>query len=102
MTLADGSQYLIHKGNNYGISSQTVVVNARHMSSSWKVTFSESPATKQGQSTTSGTLVSPPQVVATHNFQGTKTVAEFVADGGSNYSLIFANCHMASGNMMRP
>lgn len=48
------------------------------------------------------TLVSPSQVVATHNFEGAKTVSEFVADGGSNYSLIFANCHLASRKMMKP
>lgn len=102
MTLADGRQYLIHKGNNYGTLSQTVVVDARHMSSSWKVTFSDSLATKQGQPTDTRMLVSPTQVVKTHNFQGAKTVAEFVADGGSDYSLIFANCHMASRDMMRP
>lgn len=40
VTLADGSQYLIHKGSNYGISSQTVVVDGSHMSDKWKVKFS--------------------------------------------------------------
>lgn len=77
VTLRDGSRYLIHKGNKFGISSQTVVVGANHMSNKWKV-------------------------VTTHNFQGTKTVSEFVADGGSDYNLIFANCHHASRAMMRP
>lgn len=37
VTLGDGSQWLIHKGGNYGISSQTVVTSARHMSSDWTV-----------------------------------------------------------------
>uniref|UniRef100_A0A3B5B0V0 Uncharacterized protein n=1 Tax=Stegastes partitus TaxID=144197 RepID=A0A3B5B0V0_9TELE len=36
VTLADNSQWLIHKGNNYGISSDTVVSSARHMSSNWR------------------------------------------------------------------
>uniref|UniRef100_A0A3P9CMA7 Uncharacterized protein n=1 Tax=Maylandia zebra TaxID=106582 RepID=A0A3P9CMA7_9CICH len=36
VTLADGSQWLIHKGQDYGISSDTVVTSARHMSSAWK------------------------------------------------------------------
>ncbi|XP_078027414.1 uncharacterized protein LOC144464455 isoform X2 [Epinephelus lanceolatus] len=75
VTLADGSQWLIHKGGNYGISSQTVVVRATHMSSDWRV-------------------------VATRDFQGTKKVADFVADGGSDYSFIFDNCHLGSRRMM--
>ncbi|XP_070823073.1 uncharacterized protein [Chaetodon trifascialis] len=75
VTLADGSRWLIHKGQNYGISSQTVVVNARHMSSDWKVV-------KEG------------------NFLGRKTVADFVATGGSDYDLLFDNCHWASVRMM--
>lgn len=40
VTLADGSQWLIHKGQDYGISSDTVVTSARHMSSAWKVSQS--------------------------------------------------------------
>uniref|UniRef100_A0A3B5AS44 Uncharacterized protein n=1 Tax=Stegastes partitus TaxID=144197 RepID=A0A3B5AS44_9TELE len=36
VTLADDSQYLVHKGGGYGKSSQTVVTDARHMSSGWK------------------------------------------------------------------
>ncbi|XP_051255372.1 uncharacterized protein LOC127362983 [Dicentrarchus labrax] len=75
VTLADRSQWLIHKGGNYGVSSQTVVTNARHMSSDWRV-------------------------VQTLDFQGTKTVADFVAAGGSDYSLIFDNCHLGSRRMM--
>ncbi|XP_076593570.1 uncharacterized protein LOC143324742 [Chaetodon auriga] len=75
VTLADGSRWLIHKGNNYGTASQTVVVDARHMSSDWRV-------------------------VREGNFQGRKTVADFVATGGSNYDLLFDNCHWASIRMM--
>ncbi|CAI5661712.1 unnamed protein product [Oreochromis niloticus] len=37
VTLADDSQWLIHKGQGYGISSETVVTSAQHMSSDWKV-----------------------------------------------------------------
>ncbi|KAM4601309.1 uncharacterized protein ACJ7VT_021080 [Polymixia lowei] len=75
VTLADGSRWLIHKGDGFGISSQTVVVNASHMSSDWTV-------------------------VETKNFRGTKTVSDFVSAGGSNYQLIFDNCHFGAGRMM--
>uniref|UniRef100_A0A3Q1BWP3 Uncharacterized protein n=1 Tax=Amphiprion ocellaris TaxID=80972 RepID=A0A3Q1BWP3_AMPOC len=36
VTLPDNSQYLVHKGSGYGISSQMVVTDARHMSSAWQ------------------------------------------------------------------
>ncbi|XP_030249737.1 uncharacterized protein LOC115567382 [Sparus aurata] len=75
VTLANGSQWLIHKGGGYGISSDTVVVNARHMSPDWRVV-------KEG------------------NFLGRKTVADFVATGGSDYNFLFDNCHWASIRMM--
>ncbi|CAJ1061336.1 uncharacterized protein LOC124065402 [Xyrichtys novacula] len=75
VTLADGAQWLIHKGDDYGVSSQTVVTDARHMSSDWRV-------------------------VQTAEFNGRKTVADFVATGGSEYSLLFDNCHMGSNRMM--
>ncbi|KAI3360887.1 hypothetical protein L3Q82_012900 [Scortum barcoo] len=75
VTLADGTQWLVHKGQNYGISSDTVVTSARHMSSAW-------------------------EVIETKNFGGTKTVGDFVATGGSNYDLLFDNCHWASRRMM--
>ena len=75
VTLGDGSKWLIHKGQNYGISSQTVVTKANQMSSDWRV-------------------------VRTGNFQGRKTVGDFVATGGSNYDFLFDNCHWASIRMM--
>ena len=75
VTLADGTKWLIHKGNGFGISSQTVVVDARHMSNSWKIK-------------------------ETKNFGGSKTVSDFVREGGTDYSLIFNNCHNAAGRMM--
>ena len=37
VTTAAGEQYLVHKGPEFGKSSQTVVVDAGHMSSNWKV-----------------------------------------------------------------
>ncbi|TDH11230.1 hypothetical protein EPR50_G00058680 [Perca flavescens] len=75
VTLGDRSKWLIHKGMNYGTSSQTVVTRADYMSSNWKV-------------------------VKTGNFQGRKTVGDFVATGGSNYDFLFDNCHWASIRMM--
>uniref|UniRef100_A0A667YIL5 Uncharacterized protein n=1 Tax=Myripristis murdjan TaxID=586833 RepID=A0A667YIL5_9TELE len=75
VTLADGSQWLVHKGGGFGISSQTVVVSARHMSSSWRI-------------------------VETKNFQGQRTVSDFVKAGGTDYSLLFDNCHLGAGRMM--
>uniref|UniRef100_A0A8C9XGW0 Uncharacterized protein n=1 Tax=Sander lucioperca TaxID=283035 RepID=A0A8C9XGW0_SANLU len=78
VTLDDGSQYLIHKGRNQGISSQTVVTSADNMSSKWKAT---------GQS---------------RDFNGEKRVADFVAAGGRTYSLPLANCHHATKSHDEP
>ncbi|KAJ8290758.1 hypothetical protein GJAV_G00017130 [Gymnothorax javanicus] len=75
VTLDDGSQWLVHKGDEYGIKSQTVVVDAKHMSSKWKI-------------------------VETKDFGGSKTVSDFVKAGGTDYSLIFDNCHHGAGRMM--
>ncbi|KAI3360889.1 hypothetical protein L3Q82_012902 [Scortum barcoo] len=75
VTIDDGTRWLVHKGLNYGISSDTVVTPARHMSSAW-------------------------EVIKTGNFQGRKTVGDFVATGGSNYNLLFDNCHWTSRRMM--
>ncbi|KAJ8004883.1 hypothetical protein DPEC_G00140920 [Dallia pectoralis] len=73
-TLADGSMWLVHKGKGFGISSQTVVVDARHMGRDWKI-------------------------VETKNFRGSKTISDFVKAGGTDYSLIFDNCHDGAGRM---
>ncbi|KAF7647031.1 hypothetical protein LDENG_00178830 [Lucifuga dentata] len=75
VTLADSTQWLVHKGGGFGVSSQTVVTNARHMVPGWKV-------------------------VATKNFHGTKTVADFVKAGGSDYNVLFDNCHLGANRMM--
>ncbi|XP_062402096.1 uncharacterized protein LOC134092927 [Sardina pilchardus] len=74
VTLEDGTKWLVHKGDGYGISSQTVVVHARHMANNWKIK-------------------------ETKNFRGSKTVSDFVRAGGTDYSLMFDNCHDASGRM---
>uniref|UniRef100_A0A8C9XCU4 Uncharacterized protein n=1 Tax=Sander lucioperca TaxID=283035 RepID=A0A8C9XCU4_SANLU len=76
VTLGDGSKWLIHKGMNYGISSQTVVTRTHYMSSSWTVNLYY-------------TMV-----------WGRKTVGDFVATGGSEYNVLFDNCHWASIRMM--
>ncbi|KAL1259663.1 hypothetical protein QQF64_010240 [Cirrhinus molitorella] len=75
VTLADGTKWLVHKGDGYGISSQTVVVAARHMSTNWKI-------------------------VEIKDFRGSKTVSDFVKAGGTDYKLLFDNCHDAAGRMM--
>ncbi|XP_056114427.1 uncharacterized protein LOC130090838 [Rhinichthys klamathensis goyatoka] len=75
VTLEDGTKWLVHKGDGYGISTQTVVVDARHMSSNWKI-------------------------VETKNFRGSKTVSAFVKAGGTDYKLLFDNCHDAADRMM--
>ncbi|GAA6104013.1 uncharacterized protein LOC108263525 [Tachysurus ichikawai] len=75
VTLSDGTKWLVHKGDGFGISSQTVVVDARHMSNKWKIR-------------------------ETKNFGGSKMVSDFVRAGGTDYSLIFNNCHNAAGRMM--
>ena len=37
VTLRDGSEWLVHKGEGFGSSSQTVVLFSRHMSAKWQV-----------------------------------------------------------------
>lgn len=76
VTLDDDSQWLIHKGKDQGHSSETVVVNAKHMSSAWKET---------GETT---------------DFHGRKTVSDFVRRGGRWYNFLFSNCHIARRRMM--
>ncbi|KAF7708402.1 hypothetical protein HF521_017459 [Silurus meridionalis] len=76
VTLEDGTKWLVHKGKGNGLSSQTVVVDARHMSNKWR---SEKPK----------------------NFDGKKTVSDLVKAGGTKYSLLFNNCHNAARRMMK-
>uniref|UniRef100_A0A3Q3MVB3 Uncharacterized protein n=1 Tax=Mastacembelus armatus TaxID=205130 RepID=A0A3Q3MVB3_9TELE len=77
VTLADGSKWLIHKGDGYGHSSQTVVTNARHMSSAWTT-------------------------VSSTEFHGRKTVSDLVRAGGPMYHWLTDNCHVGSRQMMKP
>uniref|UniRef100_A0A3B3UFJ5 Uncharacterized protein n=1 Tax=Poecilia latipinna TaxID=48699 RepID=A0A3B3UFJ5_9TELE len=69
--------WLIHKGGGYGVSSQTVVTDAQHMSSNWRVSSKH-----------------------TKHLRGTKTVSDLVGAGGPNYRLIGDNCHNACGNII--
>ncbi|RXM91255.1 hypothetical protein EOD39_21366 [Acipenser ruthenus] len=39
VTLDNGKKYLIHKGSGFGRTSQTVVVDANHMSNRWKASI---------------------------------------------------------------
>uniref|UniRef100_A0A673FW69 LRAT domain-containing protein n=1 Tax=Sinocyclocheilus rhinocerous TaxID=307959 RepID=A0A673FW69_9TELE len=71
----DGSKWLIHKGDDYGKSSQTVVVDGHHMSNNWKLKEQK-------------------------DFGGSKTVSDFVKAGGAEYKLLFDNCHNAANWMM--
>ncbi|XP_035987682.1 uncharacterized protein LOC105923093 isoform X2 [Fundulus heteroclitus] len=75
VTLDDGSKWLVHKGDGYGISSQTVVTDARHMSSNWRV-------------------------IASKNFRGARTVSGLVTAGGPDYRLFGDNCHDACKKIM--
>ncbi|KAJ3597899.1 hypothetical protein NHX12_001415 [Muraenolepis orangiensis] len=75
LTLKDGSTWLVHKGNDFEASSQTVVVDAKHMSNKW-------------------------QIKETKNFEGTQTVGDFVKAGGSDDNPLFDNCHQGAGQMM--
>ncbi|AWO96208.1 Hypothetical protein SMAX5B_002564 [Scophthalmus maximus] len=75
VTLEDGTKWLVHKGDGFGVSSQTVVTDARHMSSAW-------------------------EPVSQKDFQGTKRVTDFVREGGTGYNLLLDNCHLGSRRMM--
>ena len=70
VTTNTGDRYLVHKGDGYGKSSQTVVVDARHMSDKW--TFDK------------------PRSVSGH------TVSDFVKVGGADYKLGRDDCRHAS------
>ncbi|XP_046854485.1 uncharacterized protein LOC124447557 [Xenia sp. Carnegie-2017] len=73
---SDGKRYLVHKGDGYGKSSQTVVVDAKHMSNKWKNVGSS----KSGNG---------------------KNVGSFVKTGGPNYNVKGDNCHNAGDRMMK-
>jgi len=73
VTTKSGDRYLVHKGNEYGKSSQTVVTDARHMSGKWRTT-------------------------ETRKVQG-HTVSDFVKTGGKKYSLLTDNCIHSANRM---
>jgi hypothetical protein len=74
-TTSDGSQYLVHKGDGFGKSSDTVVVDAKHMSKNWQPV---------GQSRDVG---------------GRASVSDYVKAGGKDYHLRGGDCHDATRNM---
>lgn len=77
VTLQDGSKHLIHKGKGVGISSQTVVTDAKHMSSKWRPTG------------------------VTRDMEGQRTVSDLVRAGGKGYNAATDNCHKAASSMMK-
>ena len=71
---SDGGKYLVHKGKGYGLSGQTVVTDAKHMSNAWSKSKEEK------------------------NVNG-KSVGDFVKTGGKDYNLFTNNCNHASDRM---
>ncbi|KAF3838998.1 hypothetical protein F7725_017715 [Dissostichus mawsoni] len=173
VTLADGSQWLVHQGENHGVSSDTVVVDARHMSSAWQtvadlvaaggtdysfffdnchmatqrmMTHGVSPFSCRSSISPTCRAASAPAAPApssrttscgttshSYDLSGSELrriynspvfmaerlkrpldgqsvrigpishsgkVADFVAVGGTDYSVFFDNCHLASRRMM--
>lgn len=74
LTLANGRRWLVHKGNEYGKASQTVVVSASYMSSAWSRSVSK-----------------------TIRYS---TVGDYVRAGGPNYNLVTDNSQHACNRMM--
>ena len=74
VTTESMGQWLVHKGNEYGDESETVVVDSSYMSSAW--TYHDSKSISHS------------------------TVADYVAAGGPDYNLITDNCMHAVARMM--
>ena len=74
VTTVEGNQWLIHKGPDFGESSNTVVVDARHMSSNWNI-------------------------VKSRDTDGTKNVGSYVQAGGPDYNVVGNNCKDAAEDM---
>ncbi|CAG2193004.1 unnamed protein product [Mytilus edulis] len=74
VTTDQGNQYLIHKGDGYGISSQTVVTDAKHMSNQW-------------------------QSMGSRDVGGNQNVGSYVGTGGANYKLLSDNCIHGAGRI---
>ena len=75
VTTSDGGRYLVHKGDGFGKSSNTVVVDAKHMSNNWKAAG------------------------PTQNVGGRANVSDYVKAGGKDYSVRGSNCHNATEKM---
>ncbi|XP_028390697.1 uncharacterized protein LOC114515608 isoform X2 [Dendronephthya gigantea] len=76
VTTSDKKKYLVHKGKKFGKSSQTVVVDAKHMSKSWE---------NVGKSVSGNG----------------NNVGSFVKAGGADYNLWGKNCHDATKDMTK-
>nr|AAW47576.1 hypothetical protein [Pectinaria gouldii] len=74
VTTDTGDRWLIHKGDGYGRSSQTVVTRAGHMSPRWRQ-------------------------VEGHDVSGS-SLADYVRAGGANYGIATDNCHHGRCRMM--
>jgi len=74
VTLANGQRWLVHKGNEFGQASQTVVVEARHMSSNWNLKETKSVSNSR--------------------------VTDYVSAGGQLYNTLLDNCLHACSRMM--
>ena len=75
VTLEGGQRWLVHKGNEFGQASETVVVSPSFMSSAWSA--------------------------GEYKTVRSSTVADYVSAGGARYSLLFNNCLHACNRMMR-
>jgi hypothetical protein len=75
VTLENGQRWLVHKGNEYGQASNTVVVSASYMNRVW---------TKIQEKTISRSRVT-----------------DYVRAGGVNYNLFLDNCIHACTRMMQ-
>ena len=72
-----GKEWLIHKGEGYGKSSATVVVDTKHMSDKW--------TRHEARNVTGKNL----------------NVGSFVKIGRSGYNLWSDNCHHSANRMMK-
>ncbi|CAF2931429.1 unnamed protein product, partial [Rotaria sp. Silwood2] len=68
-TLADGQRFLVHKGPGFGHNSETIAVDAKYMSNSWK---------PHGSSISAGS-----QSVG---------LGDLIKAGGKNYDVLTNNC----------
>src|SRR5688572_30809333 len=74
VTLANGQRWLVHKGDQFGVSSQTVVANARLMSSNWSLNQTKAV--------------------------GNSRVNDYVSAGGRDFNVLTDNSIHACNRMM--